>query len=150
MNTPDSSKERHFFPDGRVHGVVAACQRDDGRWLLIRRSKHVAAPRQVCFPGGGMELGETQEETLVREMREEVGAIVEPVRRVWHFVHPERNLVLWGWIASLKNADLKPDPMEVEETFWLTEREVVSHPDVMRYTDHFVREIQAALRQGPG
>lgn len=139
-------KPRFLFPDGRVHGVVGACRAADGRWLLIRRSAHVAAPRQICFPGGGMELGESQEETLVREMREEVGAHVEPVRRVWHFVHPERPLVLWGWIATLKNHDLRPDPMEVEEALWLTEEQIVSHPEVMPYTDHFLRQIQDALR----
>ncbi len=32
------------------------------------------------LPGGGRELGETPEDTLVREFREETGLAVEPVR----------------------------------------------------------------------
>lgn len=35
------------------------------------------------FPGGRAEFGETAEETLKREMREEIGAEVEVVRLLW-------------------------------------------------------------------
>ena len=50
------------------HGVIVACYRNDGRWLLIRRSAHVQAPGRVCFPGGWVEANESQEEAVVREM----------------------------------------------------------------------------------
>src|SRR5262245_16615293 len=35
------------------------------------------------FPGGRAEFGETAEQTLKREMREEIGAEVEVVRLLW-------------------------------------------------------------------
>ena len=35
------------------------------------------------FPGGRAELGEPAQQTLIREMREEIGAEVEVVRLLW-------------------------------------------------------------------
>ena len=60
-------------------GAVAVVVRDD-RFLVIRRSANVVAPGAFCFPGGGIEAGETEERALVREFREELGATIVPVR----------------------------------------------------------------------
>jgi len=56
-----------------VGGVVI----HEGRVLLIRRGKEPLRGRWV-IPGGTVELGETLEEALVREMREETGLEVKP------------------------------------------------------------------------
>ena len=49
----------------------------EGRVLLIRRGKEPLRGRWVV-PGGTLELGETLEQALVREMEEETGLRVEP------------------------------------------------------------------------
>ncbi|NJL30960.1 MAG: NUDIX hydrolase [Phycisphaerales bacterium] len=77
--------ERQHHADGLVHGVIVAVSRADGRWLLIRRSAHVAAPLAICFPGGGIELGEDHALAAAREFREELAGEVEPVREVWQW-----------------------------------------------------------------
>jgi 8-oxo-dGTP diphosphatase len=58
-----------------VGGVVVR----DGRALLVRRGKEPLYGRWVV-PGGTVELGETLEEALVREVEEETGVRVEPVQ----------------------------------------------------------------------
>jgi mutator protein MutT len=50
----------------------------EGRVLLIRRGKAPLFGRWVV-PGGTVELGETLEQALVREVREETGLEVRPV-----------------------------------------------------------------------
>lgn len=136
---------RYYQPDGHLHGVIVACQRDDGRWLLIRRSATVPAPLQICFPGGGIDAGEDQETAVVREMREELDAVVVPVQCVWHFCSPERNLTLWGWLADLQSPILNPNPDEVHEILWLSAAEAVRHPDALPNTDAFLAALLKAI-----
>ena len=131
--------DRPIQPDGKLHGVVAAIHRAaDDKWLLIRRSRHVAAPRKVCFPGGAVELGESLREAVIREAREEIGAHIKPLNQCWRWEAPDRPLVLFGWIAELLNDSLLIDPNEVEEILWLSAEEAVSHPDALASNGAFV------------
>jgi len=130
--------------DGRVHGVVAAMRNHNGRWLVIRRSRHVSVPLKICFPGGGMEAGESQEAALIREMTEELGARITPVRCVWRWDFPNKPLTLWGWLATLHTPDLHPDPQEVAEVLWLNSREILAHPDGIETNAAFVAALDAA------
>jgi 8-oxo-dGTP diphosphatase len=120
---------------------VVACCREDGRWLCIRRSSTVAAPLKVCFPGGAIEQNESQESAVVREMSEEIGIIVRPVRCVWKWDSPTTELTLWGWLADWDLQELKPDPKEVAEVLWLNGDEVAGHADAMPTNVSFVSAL---------
>lgn len=61
----------------------------EGRVLLIRRGKEPLRGRWVV-PGGTVELGETLEAALVREVEEETGLIVAPREVVTVFDRIER------------------------------------------------------------
>jgi mutator protein MutT len=128
-----------------VHGVVVACRDADGRWLCIRRSATVAAPLKVCFPGGAIEVGESQELAVVREMREELGIVVKPNRCVWRWDSPTTELTLWGWIAEWDGAELKPDANEVAEVLWLKAEEITEHRDAMPTNRSFVEALVATI-----
>ena len=69
-------------------GAVGIVVRD-GRMLVIRRARSVVAPLVYCFPGGGIEDKESEEEALRREFREEIGATFRPLRRLW------RSMTAW-------------------------------------------------------
>jgi 8-oxo-dGTP pyrophosphatase MutT (NUDIX family) len=140
-HTPVMARPRQ--KDGRVHGVVVAFRREDGRWLCIRRSAAVSAPLKVCFPGGAIEAGETQEAAAVREMREELGMSITPVRCVWRWDSPTASLTLWGWTATRQNAHILPDPAEVAEVLWLTSDEVIEHPDAMPTNRSFITALMS-------
>ena len=61
----------------------------DRRVLLIRRGKPPLLGRW-SIPGGTVELGETLEQALVREMAEETGLEVEPLELLTVFDRIER------------------------------------------------------------
>jgi len=138
---------RPIHPDGRVHGVIVGCRRDDGRWLLIRRSEHVVAPLKVCFPGGAVDLGEDYEDAARREFNEELGVDVQLLRQVWTMVSEEKPLTLFGWLGRIQSLDLQPDPHEVAETMWLSTDEVARHPEALPRTGEFVAALEQALRE---
>lgn len=69
-----------------VGGVVV----HEGRVLLIRRGKQPLYGRWVV-PGGTVELGESLEAAVVREMREETSLEVEPVELLTVFDRIERD-----------------------------------------------------------
>ena len=59
--------------------VGAVVHDEQGRLLLIRRG-HAPSAGLWSVPGGRMEAGETQEQAVVRELAEETGLAVRPVR----------------------------------------------------------------------
>lgn len=134
-------------PDGRVHGVVFGCYRPrDRRWLMVRRSRHVAIlPRRVCFPGGGVCLDEPQHAACVREAAEELGVAITPIKQVWRYEFADRPLTLFGWLAELNGNALKPDPLEIEEVLWLTREEALAHPDGLETNRSFLDALERAL-----
>jgi mutator protein MutT len=70
-------------PDHPVVGVGGIVVHE-GKVLLIRRGKEPLRGRWVV-PGGTVELGETLEEALVREMKEETDLAVAPVEMLTIF-----------------------------------------------------------------
>jgi 8-oxo-dGTP diphosphatase len=73
-----------------VLAVDAVIQLNDGGVVLIRRKN---PPFKECWalPGGLCEIGETVEEALRREVEEETGLKVEPVKLIGVFSNPKRD-----------------------------------------------------------
>lgn len=63
------------YPDRPVVGVGAVVL-DGDRVLLIKRG-HAPLKGQWSLPGGGVEVGETLEQAIAREVNEETGLTVE-------------------------------------------------------------------------
>lgn len=86
-------------PPTRPSVGVGAVLIHEGRVLLIRRGKEPLRGRWVV-PGGTVELGETLEEALVREVEEETGLRVRPRELVTVFdrIHREDGQVLYHYV----------------------------------------------------
>jgi ADP-ribose pyrophosphatase YjhB (NUDIX family) len=70
------------YPDRPFLAVSAAIIRD-GRVLIVQRARSPAAGL-FTLPGGVVECGETLEEAITREVREETALTIEPVGLAGH------------------------------------------------------------------
>ncbi len=112
-------------------GVDNIITNDQGQILLIKRSQ-----QEKNFPGkwglvsGFMEWGETVEDALKREAREEVGIEVEVVRFVGRYYdspdrHPSKTTVCLPHICKIvKGEPTVNQPEEVQEVKWVDPAEV--------------------------
>ena len=71
------AEESRIYPTRPYLAVSAAIFRD-GKVLIVRRARPPARGLYT-LPGGGVELGETLEEAVIREVREETALEVAPV-----------------------------------------------------------------------
>jgi 8-oxo-dGTP diphosphatase len=102
--------------------IVAVLLRAD-RVLVIRRGPESARSGYWAPLSGKLEPGETQEEALVREVREEVGLAVSPLAKVWESETDDGRFRLHWWTAETGTDEVVPDPGEVSEFRWVTPEE---------------------------
>jgi 8-oxo-dGTP diphosphatase len=93
--------------------------------LIIQRGEDVPFPGYWAPLSGKMEPQEDQAEAVVREVREEVGLTVRPVRKVWECTAASGSHKLHWWLAEWLSGDLRPDPREVADARWLDVEEVL-------------------------
>ena len=67
---------------------------------------------------GFIEVGETAEETVSREIKEEVGLKVENIRYIKSQSWPFPSQLMLGYHADYREGDITPDPTEIEEADW--------------------------------
>jgi 8-oxo-dGTP pyrophosphatase MutT (NUDIX family) len=123
-------------------GAIAIILR--GRQMLvIRRSRSVVAPLTYCFPGGGIEAGESEEAALVREIREEVGLAIRPVRRLWQCVTAWKVELAWWLAEATDDAAPLANPAEVESIHWFTPAEMAQLPGLLESNRQFLELIES-------
>ena len=126
MSHADSARS---YPTRPYLAVSAAIFRD-GRVLIVRRARP-PAHGLYTLPGGGVELGETLEEAVIREVREETALVVEPVGLVGFRQaivrdaagRVERHFVILPFAARWIGGKIALNA-ELSEAHWLTPDEI--------------------------
>ena len=105
--------------------VTAAVVERNGAFLLTRRLDGTHLAGHWEFPGGKLHAGETLEECLVREIREELDADLEVGPQILATVHDyaDRSVELRFFQCALKS---DPKPTMVQEMRWVELRDLTS------------------------
>lgn len=129
-----------FVPNSlpRRRGAVAVIERDQ-RLLVIRRSEFVSAPLKYCFPGGRLEPGETAEQAVVRELREELQLDIRPVVILWRNITPWNVELTWWSVHVDGEAEPIPNPAEVHSFHWFSPHELRSLVGLLDSNLEFLR-----------
>jgi 8-oxo-dGTP diphosphatase len=122
----------------------------EGRLLLVSEMRRLDGQPRLCWdiPGGGAEPGESLEEALVREVREETGFTVEPVdlafmieRFGFRSPDPTRRGRFYFFIARRVAGELLPTDPDIREAAFKSWEEVRSlctqdyHREFWRWVD---------------
>ena len=96
-------------------------KRKSGRAIIFKNGEMVSMYREkegrkfYTFPGGGMEAGETEQQCVKREVFEEFGLVVEPIKKVYVY-ESERSIEyfyvckwLSGKIGDGAGEEFQPD-----------------------------------------
>ena len=83
----------------------------EGR-LLVTRNRTRGEGDWHILPGGGQEPGETLADALRREVYEETGMLVEPVRLIW-----VREMIIANHIEDARARSLNPEEHATEYMF---------------------------------
>ncbi len=118
---PSKEPEPSSLPEG-----VVAVIRQGQRVLVIQRGATVPGAGVWAPLSGKIEPGESQEMTVVREVREEVGLDVRPLCKVWECVSDTRTHLLHWWLVEWVGGELVLDPREVSDARWVTIVEYVA------------------------
>ncbi|MDQ1120085.1 8-oxo-dGTP diphosphatase [Pseudoxanthomonas sp. SORGH_AS 997] len=111
-----------------IHVVAAAITDARGRLLLARRGDGRDLAGLWEFPGGKREPGESTEETLVRELQEELGITVQvgaPIMRVPHLYPDKRLLLDVRRVTTWKGV---PRGMEGQALAWVAQDKLQRYP----------------------
>jgi 8-oxo-dGTP diphosphatase len=136
--------------------VCALIEDDAGRVLVARRAAHKHLGGQWEFPGGKIEPGELPADALVREIREELGCDVTPVRALPRCRHDYGVGAVWveliPFVARLVPGSPPPRPLEHAELKWILPAKMGASEMVLAAADQFVAEIwiKINLKTGHG
>ena len=111
--------------DKRIIEVVGAIIRDGDRYLVGQRAANKSQGGLWKFMGGKIELGETPEQALARECREELALEIEDEHIIDSVVHeyPEKTIRLTLISCSPKSGSI-PKALEHQQIRWVTRAEM--------------------------
>ena len=105
--------------------VVGAIIKDGDRYLVGQRAANKAQGGLWEFMGGKIELGETPEQALARECREELALEIEDEHIIDSVVHeyPEKTIRLTLILCSPKSGSV-PKALEHQQIRWVPRSEM--------------------------
>lgn len=111
---PDCQSLR--FP--AIHPCVIVLIHRPGELLLARKAEWTAG--RYGLVAGFLEFGESLEEALVREVKEETGVTVKNIRYIGSQAWPFPHQIMAGFTAEYAAGDLCVDPHELEDARWFS------------------------------
>lgn len=117
QNCPKPMGSTRFF------SVFIPLVAHEGEWSLlfeVRSSAMRRQPSEVCFPGGGFELGESPSQCAVRELAEELGVHSPTILGELDFMCHRSGGVIYPVVGTFpSDTPLVLNPDEVSEIFYV-------------------------------
>lgn len=115
---------RHYFPRINPCIIVLVTRGDE---ILLASHARSRSEFFSCL-AGFIEIGENAEQTIHREVAEEVGVKVHNIRYFGSQSWPFPSQLMLGYFAEYLQGDITPDQEEIEHADWFDVRDLPNHP----------------------
>ena len=103
--------------------IIAAVV-NEYREIALLRQNYVSATKYVCV-AGIMKIGEAAEDTVVREVKEEIGQDVESLEFIKSYPYEKKGMLMLGYKAKVKKKSFTLSG-EVDSVEWVKYDEALS------------------------
>ena len=107
--------------------VVAALIWDNGKFMICQRPAHKVRGLLWEFVGGKVEPGETKEQALIRECREELNVILSVDEMFIELIHEYPDITVHLTLFNATIADGEPQKLEHKDIQWITPSEISNY-----------------------
>ena len=107
--------------------VVAALIWDNDRFMICQRPAHKARGLLWEFVGGKVEQGESKEQALIRECKEELNVLLSVGDVFMDVVHEYPDLTVHLTLFNTTIAEGEPKKLEHNDIQWITPSEIANY-----------------------
>ena len=107
--------------------VVAALIWKDNKFMICQRPAHKARALLWEFVGGKVEPGETKEQALIRECKEELDILLSVGDVFMDVIHEYPDLTVHLTLFNATIADGEPQKLEHNDIKWITPSEISNY-----------------------
>ena len=97
-------------------GVICAVVNEFDEIALIRQA-YVSTTNYVCI-AGIIQLGENAEETVIREIKEEIGQDAKTIQYIRSYFYDKKHMLMLGYKANVRKVDFTLSK-EVDSAAWV-------------------------------
>lgn len=130
-----SCGDEHF---PHIHPCIIVLVRRGAELLLIRNAAWSVG--RFSLVAGFLDFGESLEECVQREVREEAGIEVTNIRYVWSQCWPFPSQQMIGFLADYAGGEVMPDGVEVVEAGWFHEDALPASPGGKRSISRWIMD----------
>lgn len=127
----------HFYPQIAPVVMVRITHEDK---ILLARSHHFT-PGVYSILAGFIEPGETAEEAVIREVREEVGLEIKNITYFGSQSWPFPSNLMLGFTAEYSSGCIKMDPREIEDAQWFSFYELPTLPQKISLARQLIDDL---------
>ena len=107
--------------------VVAALIWNKDKFMVCQRPPHKARGLLWEFVGGKVELGETKEQALIRECKEELDVLLSVGDMFMEVIHEYSDLTVHLTLFNANIAEGEPQKLEHNDIQWITPSEIPNY-----------------------
>ena len=125
--------------------VVALIKNTEGKYLLLRLAHYPGHKNEWCPVAGHCKAGETVNEAIIREVKEELNVIAKPIRQVSEWEQDILGEKAFWWEVEI-SGNINIDNKEIIEIGWFSVDEIKNlklWPATQKFFEKFVWGVES-------